>query len=216
MLENNKENIFAGRIDYSMISLFSSKLRIGVVGAGRAGFIKAKHFYEEGCYIEVLTKEVSNLFGDFNKSNLKVINKEYTKEFIKDKHLIIIAVEDNNLISKITKDCDEEFKLYINSSSFLEGMGSIPVQRELDNAVIGINTRGGNPRGAVFLGNKIYESVKKYDEYIEFTTKIRNRTRNEIYKKEVLDFIFTEDFQFIFYKGYGDIILEMFYQRTER
>ena len=47
MLTNNKKDICTGRIDYSSIAFLSKKLRVGVIGAGKGGVIKAKHFLKQ-------------------------------------------------------------------------------------------------------------------------------------------------------------------------
>ena len=39
--------------DISYISLISSKLRVGIIGGGKAGAIKTKHFVNRKCYVEV-------------------------------------------------------------------------------------------------------------------------------------------------------------------
>lgn len=210
--ENNKKDIPSKKVEYSLISIFSKKLRVGVIGAGNAGFIKAKHFVNQGCQVEVLAKEYIKDFDSLIGDNIKFHKKDYEKSFITDKHLIIIAIEDKNKRDEIKVDCEKEFKIYIDSSSFLEGMGSIPVQRDLDNIVIGVNTRGGNPKGAVFLGDKAYEELKNYDKYIEFTTLARNYVKDKSYKEDVISFITTEDFHFFYEKGCGKEVLDMFFK----
>ena len=42
----------------------------------------------------------------------------------------------------------------------MEGMGSIPMQKDLKNIVVGINTRGGNPKGSRFIAQKVEETIK--------------------------------------------------------
>ena len=211
MPENNQENISKSITEYSMISFFSKKMRIGVVGAGRAGFIKASHFAKEGCYVEILSKEISEELKELYKYNVNILDKEYTKDFIKDKHIIIIAINSLDKVKEIRRDCEEEFKLYIDSTSFLEGMAVVPVQRELKNIVIAVNTKTGNPKGAVFLGDKTKELLRKYDDFISFTSVVRNKTKDKEYKKEIMEYVFTEDFQFFFNRGEGENVLRMFY-----
>lgn len=211
MFKDNKEDISKAKIEYSLISIFSKKLRVGIVGAGRGGFIKAKHFIEQGCYVEILAERFHNNFSNINCDNCKIDKREYNKEFIRDKHLIIIAIDNEEKCNEIRRDCDEEFKIYIDSTSFKQGMGSIPAQIDLNSAVIGINTRGGNPKGAIVLKNKVKDVLEKYDDYISFTTLVRNFAKDKVYKKEIIDFIGCEDFIFIFEKGYGEKVLEMFF-----
>ncbi|MGG7176706.1 NAD(P)-dependent oxidoreductase [Clostridium paraputrificum] len=212
MFENNKKDILSREIELSLLSLISNKLRIGIVGAGKAGYIKARHFLKQGCYVEVLSKEENSELMELKGYNLKTIIKEYDRSFIEDKHILIIAINDEEVRDIIKRDCKEMYKIYIDSSSFMDGMGAIPVQRDLDNIVIGINTRGGNPKGSMFLGEKAEVELKKYDNFIGFTTIIRNKVKDiPSIKKSVIDFIFKEDFLFFFNKGKGDTVLRMFF-----
>lgn len=214
MSEGNKENISNGDLELSMISLFSKKLRIGVIGLGRGGYIKAKHFLQEGSYVEVISKEYNEFYSKLNNFNFKFILGEYSKEFIKDKHIIIIAIDDKEIIENIKKDCSDEYKIYIDSTNFKEGMGAIPSQRKGKNFVFGINTKEGNPKGTVFLANKVTEYLLEYDDFIGYTTFLRNNVKNNIEtKKEIIDFINTEDFLFFYKKNKSNIILDMFYNK---
>lgn len=205
MLENNKENIQCreDKIDYSMISCISSRLRVGVVGYGRAGMIKAKHFIELGAYVEVISKDSCD--------NDNVIIREYDKTFILDKHLIIIAVDDATTRDRIKEDCDRYYKIYIDCTSFREGMAVVPMQYSCGSITCAINTNGGNPRASVFLMNKIKDQFSEYNEYIQVTTYIRNRVKSYNYKEQVLDFIFSEDFYFFIENNKWKQILSMFY-----
>lgn len=212
MLEDNKEDILNKGLEFSLISLFSKKLRVGIVGGGRAGYIKAKHFFSKGCMVEVLGKSVIKEIEELESNNLKIINKEYEKAFIDNKHLIVIAIDDEEKRKEIKRDCESQFKIYIDSTNFVDGMGSIPMQKDLENIVVGINTRGGNPKGARLLGNKVEEELKKYDDFIGFTTILRNTVKyNEEIKRVVTDFISTEDFFFFYKKGRGKVVLRMFF-----
>lgn len=205
MLENNTENI-QGRgqkIDYSMISCISSKLRVGVVGYGRAGRIKAKHFIELGAYVEVISRDKCD--------NANVIIKEYDESFILDKHLIIIAIDDNYTRDRIKKDCDKHYKLYIDCSSFRDGMAVVPMQSSDDNIIASIHTTRGNPRASVFLMNKIKGQLSEYNRYIEVTTYIRNLVKSYSYKEQILDFVFSEDFYFFIENNSWKQVLKLFY-----
>ncbi|MDY4078501.1 MAG: NAD(P)-dependent oxidoreductase [Clostridium sp.] len=212
MPTNNKKDICTGRIDYSSIALLSKKLRVGVIGAGKGGVIKARHFLNQNSQVFILTKDKISSEG-IEKAT--IINKEYDRSFILDKHIIIIAVKDENLRNKIKEHCEEICKIYIDASNFKEGMGVLPVQRESKNLVFTLNTKGGNPKASVFISNKIKEELKKYDDFVEFTTIVRNQLKeNNKLKDEVLNFIFNDDFIFFFNKGKGSIILKMFYDKN--
>lgn len=214
MSKHYKEDIFNGELGFSMISLFSKKLRIGVIGLGKGGYIKAKHFLKEGCYVEIISKEYNEFYNKLKEFDFKFILGEYSKEFIEDKHIIIIAIDEYNKVLEIKKDCMDKYKIYIDSTNFKEGMGAIPSQRKGENYVFGINTLGGNPKGTVILSNKAEECLKEYDDFIGYTTSIRNKAkRNSQTKREIIDFINSEDFYYFYKKNKSNIILKMFYNK---
>lgn len=205
MFENNREDISSEEIRYSYISLISSKLRVGIVGGGKAGTIKARHFINDNAYVEVLSKtfteDLIELSKDYTKK-LMLINEEFNYDFLKDKHLIIIAIEDKNLIDKIKIYCEENFKIYIDSSDFKEGMGVIPIERDTKNISFALNTKQGNPKGAVLAAEKVKNLLEEYDDFLGFMGKIRTSAKKyPEYKKEILSFVGNEDFKILFDQG---------------
>ena len=213
MYEDNRKDICNEGIDYSYISLISSKLRVGIIGGGKAGAIKAKHFVDSKCYVEVLSHNFSEEIIELSKASMekfKLINEEFSYEFLSDKQLIIIALGDKNLKDKIKKYCDENYKIYIDSSNFKEGMGVVPIQRNTENIIFALNTRYGNPKGAVLVSNKVEELLGAYDDFIGFIGKIRNRAKEfPEYKNDIIRFIGTDDFKRIFDEGKCESVLRI-------
>ena len=109
MSEYFKENIH-GELNYAPITLFGEKIRIRVIGAGRGALIKVRNFYNKGSNIEVLSLDFLEDFYKFNENKVKLIKGSYNKDFILDKHLIIIAIDDESVINKIKADCEGLFK----------------------------------------------------------------------------------------------------------
>lgn len=213
MYEDDRKNICNEGIDYSYISLISSKLRVGIIGAGKAGTIKAKHFINYKCYVEVLSHNFDEEMIELSKTSggrLKLINEAFNYEFLKTKHLIIIALDDKMLKNKIKKYCDENCKIYIDSSNFIDGMGVIPIQKNTENINFALNTRHGNPGGAVLLSNKVKDILEVYDNFIGFIGRIRNNARElPEYKEEILKFISNDDFKKIFDDGKSESALRV-------
>lgn len=197
MSTDSRKDIQNEEIEYSYIGLMSSKTRIGIIGAGRAGFIKARHFALNGCHVEIIAKEFCKELIDLSSEyNLMLINKEFTINFLKDKHIIVIAVDDEELKQQIREYCDSNYKIYIDSSNFKDGMGIVPVERQSKNIMVALNTKLGNPKGAVLISKKIKNIIDEYDEFIEFTSKLRNNSKELLdYKKEILEVIGTEEFE---------------------
>ena len=90
--------------------------------------------------MEVLSRE---FIDDFQNISVTLIKKEYYKRFIEDKHMVIIAISDEEIIDNIIRDCNSLAKIYINSANFKKGMGVIPVKRESSNILMSINTKVG-------------------------------------------------------------------------
>lgn len=211
MLRADKENLHGG-LNYTPITLFGDKLKIGVIGGGRGALIKVRNFYSKGSYIEVLALDFLSEFQKFDMERVNIIKGCYSSDFIIDKHLIIIAVDDDDVIEKIKCDCEKLHKIYVNSSRFKDGMGVIPVSRESEFITVAVNTKVGNPRGAVMVAESIKSSLKSFDQYINLTGKIRNCIYiNKDVKEDLLKFINCSDCKFFFDKDNIINVLRLFY-----
>lgn len=212
MYEDNKEDILCSGIDYTMISLISPKINVLIVGGGRAALIKARTFTKKGCRVWVISKKFVPEFNELSIcSNLKLINEEYGKEHVIDKHLIIIATNNEEINEKIRNHCDEFYKLYIDCSMPKKGLCITTCQRSTKSTIFGINTNDFSPKTSVFLADKVKNQLEKYDDFIEFTSFIRNSIKGFENKNEIMNFICSEDFLFFYNKGMGKSIFEMFY-----
>lgn len=198
------------------LSFFSSKLKVGIIGGGKAATIKVKSLLKKNVYIEVVARDFTEEILRIKDEKLFIIKAEYSNDFIKDKHLIIIAIDDYELIKRIKDQCDKEYKLYINCTDFKDGIGLMPVQRSLKNISFGLNTNGGNPKGALLAANIATKALKDIDDFIGITSKIRNNAKSlTIYKKEVIDFISSDDFKFFWDKNKEKVVLALFLNKDE-
>nr|WP_304358420.1 hypothetical protein [Clostridium paraputrificum] len=89
------------------------------------------------------------------------------------------------------------------------------MQKDLKNIVVGVNTRRGNPKGSRFIAQKVEEELLKYDDFIGYTTILRNRCKDSSIKKVLTDFISTEDFFFFYKIKKSNIILKMFFKEKD-
>ena len=211
MSEYSKANLH-GELSYAPITLFGEKLKIGVIGAGRGALIKVRNFYNKGSNIEVLALDFLEDFYKFNRDKVKLIKGKYNKDFILDKHIIIIAIDNNDVINEIKDDCKKLCKIYINSSNFKDGMGVIPVTRESEFITVAVNTKVGNPRGSVMVAESITESLGEFDEYIRLTGQIRNSLiLDKEIKDNLLKFINTSDCKFFYTKNKIFQVFKLFY-----
>lgn len=211
MPKNIREDIYDKTIDYTFLAINSKKLRVGVIGGGKAGLIKARTLLKKGCYIEILARSISDDLKKFSEK-IKLIEGEYYTDFIKDKHLIIIAIDDYLTVKKIISDCEENFKIYINSSKFKEGLAVIPAQRSTKTTSVGVTTFSGNPKGAVMAVEAAKLCLKNYDAFLEFSGQIRNNAKQLLeYKNEIINFIVTEEFKEVWEKGKDKLMLKLFF-----
>lgn len=211
MPEYSKANLH-GELSYAPITFFGEKLKIGVIGAGRGALIKVRNFYNKGSEIEVLALDFLEDFYKFNGDKVKLIKGNYNKDFILDKHLIIIAIDNDSVINEIKDDCEKLCKIYINSSKFKDGMGVIPVTRESKFITVAVNTKVGNPRGSVMVAESITESLEEFDEYIRLTGEIRNSLfLDKEIKDDLLKFINSSDCKFFYNKNKIFEVFKLFY-----
>ncbi len=212
MHEDFRENIHRGSLNRLMISLLPESLNVLVIGAGRAAFIKANTFLKSGSKVVVVGKDISEDFYKVKDENLKIIKDEYNKTYLKGKHIIIIAIDNEYVMYNIIEDCKSEDKIYINCNDTTKSMGMIPMNISSNEIIIGINTLRGNPKGARFVSNKILNEAKNLDEFIKVTSIIRNNLKNiDCNKNEILDFIISDDFKLAVDKGKEKILLNLFY-----
>lgn len=205
---NNRKDIQTEaleEIDYTYISLMSQKIRIGVIGGGKGGQIKTRHFVNNKCRVDVLAKKFSDELIELSKENseyLTLIDEEFNIEFLKDKHIVVIASSDRELNNLIRKYCEENYKIYIDATDFTKGMGVIPAERSSRTMNFALNTKKGNPKGAVLMCNKIKNYISAYDDFIELTGRIRNNAKEfEEYKKDILSYIYSSEFEESYKQG---------------
>lgn len=210
MYKDTRKDIPEECLEYTYLSIMSKKLRVGVVGGGKVGYIKGKNFLNKGCIVDVLSLDFTDEFS--NLKNINLIKGEYNKDFIKDKHLIIIATDDYNKNLEIKKDCDNEYKIYIFASEYSKGMAVAPVQKELNNISFSVNTKKGNPKGSLMIAEKILDLLKNYDDFIGYSSIIREKAKAlKANKDNIITFVCSEDFKYIYEKGKDKLVIDMFF-----
>lgn len=208
------KDIYDETIEYTFLALNSNNIRVGLVGGGKAANIKVKTLLKKGCYIEVLSKNINKELLDISSKNLKLLEGEYNIDFINDKHLVIIAIDDYETVARIIRNCEENFKIYINSSKFKDGLAVLPAQRNTNETAIAVTTFSGNPKGAVMVAEAAKRCISDYDEFLNFSGTIRNNAKNlSKYKKEIINFVVTEDFRQIWEKRKDKLMLNLFFDK---
>ncbi|AGY75352.1 NAD(P)-dependent oxidoreductase [Clostridium autoethanogenum] len=203
---NNLEN------NNMLVSLLSPKIKVIILGGGHAAYIKSKTFSKKGCQVYILSKKFMDDFENIaGLPNVDIINAEYEKKYIEDKHLVVIATDDVKVNYSIAEDCRKLCKIYIDATKPENGNCITPCQRNTKNISIGINTKGVSPVTSVFIANKLVDYIKDYDEFVEFTSHIRNSICSINDKKKIMKFICTDDFYFFYKKGKALDVINMFF-----
>lgn len=216
MPEYNSKDILQHQIEYTNISLISNKIRILIIGGGKAGLIKAKTFLKNGCMVTILSKEFTNGFDELKHNhNINFIRDDYKEDYILDHHLVIIAINDDNTRDVIKKHCEKYCKLYSDSSEFRRGMFLVPCQRKTKYINLSLNTKEGSPKTSVYLTNKLTDVAKAYDNFVDYCCKLRNGLKDNPLKNEITNFVNTDDFYFFFEKNVHNKVLKMFYGGNE-
>lgn len=212
MPEHNRENILFDGVEYTFLSLISDKINVLIIGGGRAGFIKAKTFSKKGCNLTVLSKEFCDEFNSIKDLyNVKLIKSEYNREYILNSHIVVIAVNNEEVNSLIKSHCNELCKLYLDCTDFTKGLFVVPCQRSTGITSFGINTRGGSPKTSRYLADKVSKVLYEYDSFVEYSCSLRNRIKDFHNKDEIMEFVASEDFYFFYKKNKHESILKMFY-----
>lgn len=212
MFESNRKDILSSKIEYATISLISKGMRVLIIGAGKAALIKAKTLLKKSCSVTVISKEVLEEFNELSQNeNLVIIKDEYKNSYIKDKHLIIIAINDDEKLKEIIEDCEKLSKLYLNCTDFKKGNFIMPMSGETENINYSIHTKGGSPRISKYLNKVIKDNLMEYDDFVGYAVELRKKAKESQFKKEILEFIASEDFKYMFSKDKADLVLKMFY-----
>lgn len=197
MHRDNKEDIFKLE-DYFFVNINSKNLNVGIVGGGKAAHIKVKSFLEKGCIVSVIANNICDEIKDIKSDSLYIDTKSYNKEFLVNKHLIVVAVNETEK-HQIIKDCQNLYKIYLDCSSPKDSMVIMPAQDNTYSVSFGLNTIGGNPRISKVLKEKVKSVLSEYDEFLVFVNKLRNKAKIlQEHKDSIIKYISTEEFKLAF------------------
>ncbi|MGL4731477.1 MAG: NAD(P)-dependent oxidoreductase [Clostridium sp.] len=198
--------------DIAYLALKSKQLKVLIVGGGFAGFIKLKSFQEKGAKVRIISKSFSKELEEYARDNeVELSYEDYNESLISKFHLIIIATSDDKLNEEIRKDCENNFKFYIDTTNGNKSFCTMPTTGQTSNMTFAIQTKGKSPKTSVFMRNLLSKSIKEYDEYVGFTVRLRNSIIDMDKKREVMSFVTSKDFLYFFNKGYGEKVLNLFY-----
>ncbi len=168
------------------ISLFSEKIRVLIVGGGRAALIKANAFAARGCRVTILAKSVIDDVANLASDRVEIRIAPYHSSALAGHHLVVIATDDDGVNAQIQRDCEAQAKLCLTCSDAQQGLFITPVMRETEQAIIAVHTKAGSPRSAVFLAEKSAEYARQYDAFIAWIADIRKQTKGRDDKDEIM------------------------------
>lgn len=209
MHRDNKEDIL---LNSKAINLLSST-SVLIIGGGRAGFIKLKSFAKKNFRVDMLSREFNPEILEFMKvtENIRLIIGNYDRSHIAEYELIIIGTDDQELNQKIALDCEAEKKLYLYLPDCNKGKFSVPVEVESENIRLSIGTKQGSPKTAVFLAKRLKSALAEYDEFVGYVARIRAQIGDSGLKKELMEFVNTDEFYELYRAGKAELILRAFY-----
>jgi precorrin-2 dehydrogenase / sirohydrochlorin ferrochelatase len=197
--------------DFTFLSINSKKVKVLVIGGGKAALIKAKSFLRKGFVVHCIAPNFNEEFLQLNYETLKLIVEEFKDEIVKSYHIVVICTNKEELNRHIRVLCDEEYKVYIDATMPEESMATLCAMTSTKEVSVGVRIKGKSPKTSQFLANKVKQYLMQYDDYVFFATHVRNNIGDFHKKSEVLEFISSEDFLFFFEKHYGEEILNLFY-----
>lgn len=211
MSENYQEDFSSGSIAFMPLSLIAGKTRVLVVGGGNAGYMKAKAFLSRGCHVTVVAMDFKKGFEELQGPKLCLIKAPYQRDLIKNVHLVVIAVSEDEAAERIKEDCEAEYKLYLYSGAATQGLFVIPAAEETREGVFTFHTKKGSPSTAKFIRTKIKEQLIEYDNFIEFVCSLREFLKGDENRSKIMDFVNTEDFYGFYQQQKHLLVLKLFY-----
>lgn len=200
-------------MNFANIALMSKEIKVLIIGGGKASLIKTKAFLKRGCKVSVCSLSFLGEFYEVKNEYLKLIQGPYEKSMIEDKHFVVIAIDDDNVINEIIIECNNKAKLYLNCKDFKNGNCIVPFQVESSTVNVAINTKEGNPKVSRMLSLMILNILEEKNDLIIFVNKVRQELKGHPKKGEILDYIVSDEFQEEFKAGNGKEKLKEVYDK---
>ena len=186
---------------YLMISLLAAHVRVLIVGGGRAGYVKAKTCVARGCAVTVVSPTFRPEFAALPAERLTCVTATYTPAHLARHQLVIIATNDMQVKQRIQADCEAADKLYLTCHEAPAGQFVMPVSRDTAQAVLAVHTKAGSPHTAVFIADKLQETLQTYDEFIRCAAALRACLQGRADRAALLKIIHADEFLALCQRG---------------
>lgn len=209
MYRDHKKDILLGS---KTIKLLSNS-KVLVVGAGRAAEIKLTTLCKKGFEIVVVASDFSEPVVELSKKfkNIRLEKRTFKSSDIGLAHLIVVATDNQDVNMEIARLCRRQKKLYSYLPDFKLGNVSFPYERETGETSYSISTKRGSPMTASYLGKKIGHLLREYDSFVAYICDTRESITDSGLKREIMEFMNSDEFYEFYRMGYGDLILKVFY-----
>ncbi|PIE34741.1 hypothetical protein CSA56_06900 [candidate division KSB3 bacterium] len=188
-------------MSYIPLSLLAEKINVLIIGGGKAAFIKTTTFIKRGCRVTIVTKDVCDELTSLDSDCMTLIHAAYDSSCLSGFHLVVIATDDDILNQQIREDCEQTDTLYLTCSDYRQGHFVVPVMQETEQAVLALHTKSGSPRTTLFLAEKLRNTLRKYDRFIEFACDIRQQLKDRDDKDEIMNTVNSDEFFDMFMQG---------------
>ncbi|GFP74940.1 NAD(P)-dependent oxidoreductase [Clostridium fungisolvens] len=210
---DNKQDI--PKLEYMFLSFISSKIRVLIIGGGKAALIKATTLIKNGCRLTILAEHFDEeIEALISTGVVNLIKESYSETCLKDKHLIFICINDKSTIGRIIEDCEKQSKVYINCSDSKNGLAVLPIQNNNESFSYAIHTNGGNPKMSRKLLSEMSKAVEPLQAITDFSTSLRIKMKEiGFIDKTIIEFIISNEYSFFFEKGYGKKVLYLYFSK---
>ncbi|PID56131.1 hypothetical protein CSB45_12920 [candidate division KSB3 bacterium] len=202
---------------YMFLSLLADKIKVLIIGGGKAASIKAKSFAGRGCRVTVVSPEFSPEITLLDTGSLSLQEGRYQRRQLDGYHLVVIATDNNDVNRQIQKDCEQMAKLYLMCGDPGEGQFVTPLMRESEEAILALNTRQGSPRTSVFIAEKLRKELEDHDSFIRVVCELREQLKGRDDRDEILKRVNTDEFFELFRRGqHHDVLRDMLSPDSQR
>jgi precorrin-2 dehydrogenase / sirohydrochlorin ferrochelatase len=189
------------KMSYMFLSLLTEKVKVLVVGGGKAALIKVKSFLARGCRVTGVAPVFREEFTTLDSEDLHLQKGSYECSQLSGQHLVVIATNDEAVNRKVQNDCEQAAKLYLTCSDYRNGQFVTPIMRESDEALLALHTKVGSPRTSVFLAEKLQEQLRSYDCFIRFACELRQKLKGRDDKNQIMKRVNSDEFFKVFMEG---------------
>lgn len=160
--------------DLSYYPLFFDleKKTVLLIGGGHVALEKAGRLNKNGCRLRVIAPQILDGFSALEQAEL--IQRTWKPEDLDDAFLVIAATDDAEQNHQIAKIAQEKRVLcnVVDDAAYSQAIFGSVIER--GPLTIGISTGGTSPSAAVYLKEKIAQTIpERFDEILEYLGSLR-------------------------------------------